>query len=116
MPKPRPMRYRIMKATICHGGVKSTNKYHMEFAPNDHPADRELKLQVIKIYNAKLAERDARKRFVIDRGLVDVKKQQQSWTHHWYRKSPDYLAQAWRMVAMFTPFSSICSLMRDSKT
>ena len=49
----------------------------MEFAPNDHPADRELKLQVIKIYNAKLAERDARKRFVIDRGLVDVKKQQQ---------------------------------------
>ena len=49
----------------------------MEFSPQDHPGDRDLKLQVIKIYNSKLSERDARKRFVIDRGLVDVKKQQQ---------------------------------------
>ena len=49
----------------------------MEFSPEDHPGDRDLKLQVIKIYNSKLAERDARKRFVIDRGLIDFKKQQQ---------------------------------------
>ena len=45
----------------------------MEFSPDDHPTERELKLQIIKIYNAKLAQRDARKRFVIDRGLVDFK-------------------------------------------
>jgi hypothetical protein len=48
----------------------------MEFGAEDHPSEQELKLQVIRIYNQKLAERDRRKRFVIDRGLVDVKAQQ----------------------------------------
>ncbi len=48
----------------------------MEFSPDDHPSEIELKLQVIRIYNTKLAERDRRKRFVIDRGLIDVKGQQ----------------------------------------
>ena len=48
----------------------------MEFSPDDHPSEVELKLQVIQIYNLKLAERDRRKRFVIDRGLIDVKAQQ----------------------------------------
>lgn len=48
----------------------------MEFSPDDHPSERELKMQIIRIYNLKLAERDRRKRFVIDRGLVDFKKQQ----------------------------------------
>jgi len=47
----------------------------MEFHPEDHPSEKELKLQVIQIYNHKLTERDRRKRFVIDRGLVDNKKQ-----------------------------------------
>lgn len=48
----------------------------MEFGADDHPSEIELKLQVIRIYNQKLAERDRRKRFVIERGLVDVKSQQ----------------------------------------
>ncbi len=48
----------------------------MEFFPDDHPTERELKLQVVRIYNNKLDERDKRKRFVIDRGLIDVKRQQ----------------------------------------
>jgi transcriptional adapter 2-alpha len=48
----------------------------MEFSPDDHPSERELKLQIVRIYNLKLAERDRRKRFVIERGLVDCKKQQ----------------------------------------
>ena len=47
----------------------------MEFNADDHPSEKELKLQVVKIYNQKLSERDRRKRFVIDRGLVDFKKQ-----------------------------------------
>lgn len=49
----------------------------MEFSSDDHPSEVELKLQVIRIYNHKLAERDKRKRFVLDRGLVDIKKHQQ---------------------------------------
>jgi hypothetical protein len=48
----------------------------MEFSPDDHVSERELKLQVIRIYYQKLDERNRRKRFVIDRGLVDIKKQQ----------------------------------------
>eukprot|EP01041_Mallomonas_annulata_P012575 gene12575-26481_t len=44
----------------------------------DHPSERELKLQVIRIYNLKLDERERRKRFVIDQGLVDFRKQQQT--------------------------------------
>jgi hypothetical protein len=48
----------------------------MEFLPDEHPSERELKLQVIRIYNSKLKERDERKKFVIERGLVDRKEQQ----------------------------------------
>ncbi len=48
----------------------------MEFGPDDHESETALKLQVIQIYNHKLAERDRRKRFVIDRGLVNIKEQQ----------------------------------------
>lgn len=49
----------------------------MEFnVDEDHPSERELKLQVVRIYNWKLDQRNERKRHVIDRGLVDVKKQQ----------------------------------------
>jgi transcriptional adapter 2-alpha len=47
----------------------------MDIAVDDHPSERELKLQVIRIYNHKLDERNRRKRFAIDRGLVDIKKQ-----------------------------------------
>eukprot|EP01038_Epipyxis_sp_PR26KG_P004953 gene4953-6926_t len=49
----------------------------MEFNPEDHPTERELKLQIIRIYNSKLEERNRRKRFVIDRGLIDIKNQLQ---------------------------------------
>jgi hypothetical protein len=49
----------------------------MEFLPDDHPSERAMKLKVIEIYNQKLTERDERKKFVIERGIIDVKKQQQ---------------------------------------
>jgi hypothetical protein len=49
----------------------------MEFNHDDHPAERAMKLKVIGIYNTKLTERDERKKFVIERGVIDVKKQQQ---------------------------------------
>ncbi|OQS03942.1 transcriptional adapter 2-alpha [Thraustotheca clavata] len=49
----------------------------MEFHDDDHPTERELKLKVISIYNAKLDERERRKKFVIEHGLLDYKKYQQ---------------------------------------
>ena len=43
--------------------------------------------QVIKIYNSKLDDREKRKRFVIDRGLIDRKEQQLvSWSNSWTKE------------------------------
>jgi len=48
----------------------------MEFFDDDKPAEKELKLKVIELYNRRLDERIRRKKFVIDWGLLNVKKQQ----------------------------------------
>ena len=48
-----------------------------QFNAHDHPAEKALKLDVVRIYNARLDERERRKRFVIERGLVDYRKQQE---------------------------------------
>lgn len=61
---------------VEHENDAETYLADMEFLPDDHPGERELKLAVIKIYNAKLDEREKRKDFVQKRGLVDFKKQQ----------------------------------------
>eukprot|EP00741_Cyanophora_paradoxa_P015942 tig00000042_g15391.t1 len=45
------------------------------FDPSDGPRDRALKLEVLHAYNAKLTEREFRKTFLIERGLLDLKKQ-----------------------------------------
>ena len=50
----------------------------MEFSPNDLPQDRQLKIQVIEIYNSKLDERERRKQFLLSRGLVDYRKIQKA--------------------------------------
>mmetsp|Transcript_14164 Transcript_14164/g.40639 ORF Transcript_14164/g.40639 Transcript_14164/m.40639 type:complete len:458 (-) Transcript_14164:13-1386(-) len=48
----------------------------MEFAADDAPQDRQLKLQIIDIYNAKLAERERRKDFLIERKLLNYRQNQ----------------------------------------
>lgn len=48
----------------------------MEFFEDDTPENNELKNNVIELYNARLDERIRRKKFVIERGLLDLKKQQ----------------------------------------
>ena len=55
----------------------STNRAPRQNTPGEPGEQRELqlKLQVIRIYNSKLDDRERRKRFVIDRGLVDRKEQ-----------------------------------------
>jgi transcriptional adapter 2-alpha len=42
----------------------------MEFRLDDAPAERELKLKMLKNYNARLDQRDERKQFIVDRGLL----------------------------------------------
>jgi transcriptional adapter 2-alpha len=48
----------------------------MEFFDDDTPENFELKNNVIELYNARLDERIRRKKFVIERGLLDLKKVQ----------------------------------------
>lgn len=46
----------------------------MEFRNTDHVSERQLKLDVIAVYNHRLDERERRKRFVVDHNLLDYKK------------------------------------------
>lgn len=46
----------------------------MEFFDDDTEQDTQLKNDVIELYNARLDERIRRKKFVIERGLLDFKK------------------------------------------
>lgn len=47
----------------------------LEFLDDDTNDERELKLNVLKVYNAQLEEREKRKKFVIERNLLDIKRQ-----------------------------------------
>ena len=42
-------------------------------------AEREDKLRMVAIYNARLTERERRRAFVAERGLLNVKAQQARW-------------------------------------
>lgn len=71
----------------------------MEFMDDDHPSEKELKLQIVNIYNKKLDSRNKRKRYAIDRGLVDFKKQQHQDRKR--TKEERELAMRLRMFARF---------------
>ena len=47
----------------------------MEFASTDDPVDREVKLEVIGLYNDTLDDRDKMKQFMVATNLLDSKKQ-----------------------------------------
>ncbi|KAL4151200.1 hypothetical protein PRNP1_008149 [Phytophthora ramorum] len=73
----------------------------MEFSDADHPAERELKLKVIQIYNQKLANRIERKKFVVERGLLDYKLHQ-----HTERKRPKEERELLAQVRPFARFQT----------
>lgn len=47
----------------------------MEFNEDDEPDEIEMKKKILEIYNKRLDERIKRKKFVVERGLLDLKKQ-----------------------------------------
>ena len=49
----------------------------MEFLANDTAEDRALKVKVLAIYNSRLDTREQRKKFLVDRGLLDYRKHHQ---------------------------------------
>jgi Myb-like DNA-binding domain/Zinc finger, ZZ type len=51
----------------------------MEFIPGESEQDRQIKLQVLAIYNSKLDEREKRKTFVLSRKLFDYRQYQQEY-------------------------------------
>lgn len=46
----------------------------MEFNDDDKPYEIEMKMKVLDIYNQRLDERIKRKKFVIERDLLNLKK------------------------------------------
>jgi hypothetical protein len=50
----------------------------MEFLPGESEQDKQLKLQVLAIYNSKLDEREKRKKFVLNRKLYDYRQHQKA--------------------------------------
>ncbi len=47
----------------------------LEFMDDDTEEERELKMNVLRVYNSKLDGREKRKKFVIERNLLDIKRQ-----------------------------------------
>ena len=47
----------------------------LEFLDDDTKEEQEIKMNVLKAYNAQLEEREKRRKFVIERNLLDIKKQ-----------------------------------------
>lgn len=45
----------------------------MEFFDDEKKSETDLKYEVLKLYNSKLDERIRRKKFIIDKGLVDIR-------------------------------------------
>ena len=45
----------------------------MNFKQEENATDKELKFKVLDIYNKRLEEREKRKKFVVERGLLDLK-------------------------------------------
>jgi transcriptional adapter 2-alpha len=48
----------------------------LEFLPDDKPSELELKFQMLDKYNMILEERQRRRQFIIERGMLDLKKLQ----------------------------------------
>ena len=61
---------------VFGGSVWAQLLADMEFADTDHAAEKQLKLDVIGVYNHRLDLREKRKQFVIEHNLLDVHKQQ----------------------------------------
>ena len=71
----------------------------MEFNDDDDPSERSLKIKIINIYNAKLDERERRKKFILERGLLDYKKQQAM-----DRRRPKDEREVYQQMRMFARF------------
>ena len=71
----------------------------MEFNDDDTPENIKLKEGVIALYNARLDERIRRKKFVIERGLLDLKSVQK--TERKYTREEREIVNKCKLFARF---------------
>lgn len=73
----------------------------MQFNDDDLETERELKIKIVQIYNRKLDERERRKTFVLERGLLDYRKQQ-----HIDRRRPKEEREIYNLMRVFARFQT----------
>jgi transcriptional adapter 2-alpha len=73
----------------------------MEFNDDDSEYEIDMKYKLLDIYNSRLEERNKRKKFVIERGLLDLKKQSQLDKERTKEEKEIY-----QMMKVFSRFSS----------
>lgn len=73
----------------------------MEFNDDDSEYEIDMKFKLLDIYNSRLEERNKRKKFVIERGLLDLKKQSQLDKERTKEEKEIY-----QMMKVFSRFSS----------
>jgi transcriptional adapter 2-alpha len=71
----------------------------LEFFEDESEADVKFKYEVIELYNARIDERIRRKKFVIERGLLDYKKSQK--TERMKTKEEKEIITAMKIFARF---------------
>eukprot|EP00904_Undaria_pinnatifida_P006489 jgi/Undpi1/2970/HiC_scaffold_14.g06347.m1 len=84
----------------------------MEFADTDHAAEKQLKLDVIGVYNHRLDLREKRKQFVIEHNLLDVHKQQAAGGKKRPKEERDLVARL-RPLARFSTAEEHEELIND---
>ncbi len=73
----------------------------MEFFSDDNEEDIEFKEKMLNYYNQKLDERIERKNFVLDRGLLDLKRLQQKGMERRKNKEERDIMNAFKVFARF---------------
>jgi transcriptional adapter 2-alpha len=73
----------------------------MEFMEGDDATEIDLKKKILEIYNKRLDERVKRKNFVIERGLLDLKKQ-----NHLERSRSSEEKEIYNLMKIFARFQT----------
>ena len=73
----------------------------LEIRNEDSPTEREVKLEMLRIYHERQRERYERRQFVLDRGLLNVRKQQMV-----EKKRPKEDKEVWAAMRVFSRFQS----------
>ena len=73
----------------------------LEIRNEDSPTEREVKLEMLRIYHKRQRERYERRQFVLDRGLLNVRKPQMV-----EKKRPKEDKEVWAAMRVFSRFQS----------